>query len=150
MSEARKISVPRGYVFALWLLGFLFLLRVAGQALVAFLDVRFLPAMSEWYSGLIPYRPLLAAQFLILILQLKINLDVSRGRGTFARSQPALGRFLLWFSAIYFASMAVRYAATMAAYPERRWLGGTIPIFFHFVLAGYLFTLGRLYSRRSL
>jgi hypothetical protein len=44
--------------------------------------------------------------------------------------------------------MLLRYAVTMAVHPERRWLGtGTIPIVFHWVLAAYLFTLGRFHAR---
>jgi hypothetical protein len=148
MVEVQKITVPGGYVFTLWLLSFLFVLRVSGQALVAFLGVSFLPPMSEWDSGLIPYRPHLAIQCLILLLQLKINLEISRGRGFFARAGPRVGRFLLWSSAIYFVSMALRYGITMARYPERRWLGGAIPIVFHFVLAGYLFALSRYHLGR--
>ena len=41
----------------LWALLALFIGRVVGQALVAFLDVQFLPAMPRWYSGLMPYEP---------------------------------------------------------------------------------------------
>ena len=41
--------------WVLWTLLALFVLRVTGQALVAFLEVGFLPPMSEWYSGLLPY-----------------------------------------------------------------------------------------------
>ena len=33
----------------------LFGIRVVGQALVAFLDVAWLPAMDTWDSGLLPY-----------------------------------------------------------------------------------------------
>lgn len=36
---------------ALWTLLALFLLRVAGQAIVAFAVVPWLPPMAEWYSG---------------------------------------------------------------------------------------------------
>lgn len=46
----------------LWTLLALFALRVAGQALVAFSDVRFLPPMQAWYSGLMPYPYLLPSQ----------------------------------------------------------------------------------------
>jgi hypothetical protein len=42
--------------------------------------------------------------------------------------------------------MVLRYVLVMAYYPERRWFTGTIPIFFHWVLAGYCFVLGKYYS----
>ena len=37
--------------------------------------------------------------------------------------------------------MAIRYVVVMTLVPEMRWFHGTIPIFFHFVLAGYIYTL---------
>ena len=42
----------------------LFVLRVLGQALVAFFDVSFLPSMPHWYSGLMRYEYLLPSQLL--------------------------------------------------------------------------------------
>ena len=137
----------RRYAPVSWVLLALFCLRVIGQMLVASLNVTFLPPMEEWYSGLIPYPILLVLQWMIIIVLIKVCLDFSRGYGFFAVPKGALGRFLLWFSYLYFSSMVVRYGITMAFYPERRWFGGTLPIFFHFVLAGYLFTLGRFHDR---
>ena len=40
---------------------------------------------------------------------------------------------------IYAASMVLRYVLTMTYRPEMRWFGGTLPIPFHFVLAGFLY-----------
>ena len=48
----------RRCMIAMWMLLGLFVLRVVGQVLVAFFDVRFLPPMSQWYSGLLPYPQL--------------------------------------------------------------------------------------------
>ena len=42
----------------------------------------------------------------------------------------------------YFAAMVIRYTAIMARHPDRRWLGGTIPIAFHCVLAAFIFMVG--------
>jgi hypothetical protein len=129
-------------------LAFLFLLRVVGQALVAFAGVTVLPAMSEWYSGLLPYRLLLPLQIAILALQALISLQLVRGHGVLVTPRPRVGRVLIMLSVVYFLTMALRYAVTMTWYPERRWLGtGTIPIVFHWVLAAYLFTLGRHHAR---
>jgi ABC-type transport system involved in cytochrome c biogenesis permease subunit len=116
-----------------------------GQVLVAFFGVTFLPPMSEWYSALITYPVLLPIQIVILFLQTKISLDIWGGVGFFARRRPRAGRALCWFSYVYFLAMVVRYVLTMYLYPERRWLSGTIPIFFHWVLATYVFVLGRYY-----
>ncbi len=129
------------YAAVLWILTLLFGLRVVGQMLVAFFGVTFLPPMPEWYSGLVPYPLLLPVQIAILLIQTRINFGVARGWNS-GRS-PRLGLVLVWFSAGYFAVMLLRYILTMAWYPERRWLGGTIPIVFHWVLAAYLCVLGR-------
>jgi len=128
----------------LWLLTGLFALRVAGQALVAFLHVGFLPAMSEWYSGLVPYPVLLPVQLVMLAIMGKINVDLAAGTGAFAIARPRFGRGLRWFAVIYFLSMVARYVVTMTLRPEQRWLGGTIPIVFHWVLAAYIFVWGGL------
>ena len=137
------------YALGLGCLAGAFLLRVLGQVLVAFLHVDFLPPMREWYLGLIPYHVLLPIQIVILAVQALISRDVWRDSGFFAGHRPRLGRGLCWFSCVYFLGMLLRYILTMAYYPERRWFGGTIPIFFHFVLAGYLYVLGRYYEQTS-
>jgi hypothetical protein len=134
---------------AMWLLLALFVLRVVGQMLVAFLGVSFLPPMDEWYSGLMSYPILLPVQWVIVVMLSAICIDVSRGRGIFAQPNRRAGMFLKWFSVVYFASMIARYAITMTAHPERRWLHDTIPIWFHMVLASYLFVLSRYHSAGS-
>jgi hypothetical protein len=128
----------------------LFLLRVVGQALVAFADVRFLPPMSEWYSGLLPYPILLPTQLAILVVQAWIAYDFARGRGVFVTARPRIGRAVVALGFVYFAVMVARYVLTMTWHPERRWLGtGTIPIVFHWILAAYLVTLGRYHARAA-
>jgi len=125
----------------------LFALRVLGQALVAFFSVRWLPSMAWWYSGLVPYPILLAIQLVMLILMAKITMDILRGAGIFARQRPNWSRFLVGFSALYAGTMALRYILTMLFRPELRWFGHTIPIFFHFVLAGFIFILGLYHAK---
>lgn len=126
---------------ALRLLLGLFVLRVAGQLAVALGVAPFLPPMREWYSGLIPYGPLLASQLVIIALLAAICRDLARGHGYFARRRSWLHRPLSILAWLYAASMIVRYAVTMAMYPERRWTGGAIPIVFHLVLATFLLVL---------
>ena len=72
---------PRRLAPLLWLLWLAFVLRVAGQMLVAFAGVEWLPPMSEWMSGLMPYPYLLPAQWLIVVVLGWVCLDFSRGRG---------------------------------------------------------------------
>jgi hypothetical protein len=133
---------PQWHGTVLGFLTLLFFLRVLGQFLVAFFSVNWLPAMEHWYSGLLPYPPLLAIQLVILLVMTRISVNISRDAGYFARKRPAWSRFLTSFSAIYAGAMVLRYALTMIFRPEMRWLGGTIPIFYHFVLAAFLFALG--------
>ena len=134
------------YAVGLAVLAVAFYLRVLGQALVAFLSVDFLPPMPAWYSGLIPYPVLLPIQLVILGFQAKISADIWHGTGLFARLRPRAGRLLIAVSIVYFAAMVVRYAVTMYLHPDQRWLGGTIPIVFHVVLAAYLFVLGKYFA----
>ena len=146
--RAPAISI-RPYAVLLAVLAALFLLRVAGQALVAFAGTPGLPPMGEWYSGLMPYSLLLPAQVLILGVQGWMCADFARGDGYWVRPRPRLGQWLARASYVYAGAMAVRYVVTMALHPERRWLGtGTIPIVFHWVLAVYLFTFARFHTRR--
>jgi hypothetical protein len=139
----------RTYSIVLSVLALAFFLRLLGQALVAFFDVDFLPSMAQWYSGLLRYSVLLPIQLLILAAQAKISWDIWHGAGFFATLQPRTGMRLCWFGYVYFAAMVLRYVLTMTFYPERRWFTGTIPIFFHWVLAAYLFVLGRFAAGRD-
>ena len=132
----------RRYATVLWILLALFCLRVVGQMLVAFLHVGFLPPMEEWYSGLMAYRWLLPSQFLIIFLYAKISIDFRRGRGFLVVPRRGLGTGLLIFGSLYFLAMIARYVIRMTLLPEERWFGGTIPIFFHLVLASFLLVLG--------
>jgi hypothetical protein len=122
---------------ALRVLTALFAARVVGQALVAYVDVTGLPAMEAWSSGLLPYPVLLPSQLVILLVQVVIDRGLRRGKGFFAR--PHSGRILQWFSCVYALSMVMRYAVLRSH---------LIPIVFHWVLAAYLFTLGRLMGGR--
>jgi hypothetical protein len=126
----------------LWFLLALFCLRVIGQMLVAFLGVPFLPPMEEWYSGLLPYPWLLPSQFLIILLYGKVCLDFTRQRGFFFTPCPSLGKPLLIFGWIYFGAMVIRYVVRMSFYPDERWFGGAIPIFFHWILATFILLVG--------
>ncbi len=120
----------------------LFSLRVAGQLVVAVVDVGFLPPFDEWQSGLLPYPLLVASQIAILIAMAVIINNFIRGHGFFVTLGARTSQSLRMLATVYFVSMIVRYIAMMALYPELLWFTGTIPIWFHFVLAGFLYTLG--------
>jgi hypothetical protein len=134
----RAVTASRTYAIWLCTLLVLFCFRVAGQMLVAFANVTFLPPMKEWYSGLLPYQYLLPIQFLIIVLFTKICLDLYRGHGFFAVPRRGLGTSLQRFGILYLMAMIIRYILRMSLYPDQRWTGGSIPIFFHWILAAYL------------
>lgn len=138
-NKARKNRL----VVLLWVLLFLFVLRVLGQMLVATGWGWFLPPMHRWSSGLLTYRYLLPLQIVIIILYAKVCLSFTRGEGFMVVPRRKLGRALLVLGMVYFAGMIIRYAVTMALCPERRWTGGSIPIFFHLVLSAFILSLGR-------
>lgn len=146
--KAHGKEQPRRYASWLWVLLALFCLRVIGQMLVAVFDVSFLPPMEEWYSGLIPYRWLLPTQFLIILVFGKVCIDFTRGEGFFVVARRRVGTSLLAFGWVYFGVMVLRYVIRMSLYPDERWLGGTIPIFFHWVLAGFVLLVGHYHGTR--
>lgn len=133
----------------LWTLLFIFILRVLGQMFVALGWQGFLPPMKEWYSGLIPYPWLIVCQIAIIILCGKISLSFSRGKGFFVTPCRGLGQGLLIFGSLYFGAMVIRYILRMTFHPEARWLGGTIPIFLHWVLAIFLLMVGHFHWKYS-
>jgi hypothetical protein len=141
--------IPLRYPLVLGITTFLFVARVLGQALVASGGVGFLPPFERWYSGLMPYWLLLPVQIIMIAVMLKIVRDFARGAGYFVALRPRTGSILMWFSYLYAFAMAVRYVVTMTLHPELRWFTGTIPIWFHFVLAAFLYTLGRYQVRRT-
>lgn len=140
---------PRRLAVILWILLFLFVLRVAGQLLVAVgWGNTFLPPMEEWSSGLVPYPLLLPAQILIVFLYGKVCLDFTRGSGFFVSPRRSLGSPLLIFGWLYLAVMLARYVVRMSLYPSERWTGGSIPIFLHWVLATFILLVGSYHRRR--
>lgn len=126
----------------LWALLLLFVLRVTGQLLVVAGWGGPLPPFEQWSSGILPYPVLVVAQVLIVAAYGKVCLDFTRGQGFFVRRRRGLGRGLLVFAALYWAAMIARYVVRMTRMPDQRWLGGTIPIFFHFVLATFILVVG--------
>jgi hypothetical protein len=134
--------VETAYIAGLWLGTALFLLRVLGQLYVALYRPPFLPPMQAWYSGLLPYPLLLPSQILFLMFMAIVATDFTERSGQFYVTSPTTGRALTVSGSIYFGSMLVRYLIRMARHPEARWLGGTIPILLHCVLASFVLLTG--------
>jgi hypothetical protein len=137
---------PTALCYYLWLFTVLLVGRVAGQLVVAVWAPRWLPPMSAWQSGVLPYRALVAGQAVVLTLMTWISWDFTRGAGFWVEPRPQLGLAAVWWSYLYFGAMVVRYAVRMARRPDQRWLGGTIPIIFHSLVAAFQWTFG-MYHR---
>lgn len=105
---------------SLWILLTLFILRVLGQLIVVLFAPPWLPPMEAWYSGLMAYPLLLPSQIAIIALMIWMI-----RRGPPARRWPVVA-----FATIYALAMIVRY--TILRTHE-------IPVFFHLVLATFLF-----------
>jgi hypothetical protein len=123
----------------LWSLLGLFALRVLGQVLVAFFDVRFLPPMESWYSGLMPYEYLLPSQIVLIAVMTWICIDFTRANGLFFTEKRFFASAWLWFGYVYLAAMLAR-AVFLWDHP--------IPIVFHWVLAAFVITVGLSHRRR--
>jgi len=141
------MSDPHAYSFPLWLFTVLLFLRVSGQLVVVLRAPAWLPPMAQWQSGLVPYPFLLATQVVVLVLMIGIAVDFSRGAGFWVQPLPRLGRVVLVWSYLYAGAMVVRYIIRMARRPDQRWLGGTIPIVFHCVVAAFQWTFGQYHVR---
>ena len=138
---------PAAYSPWLWLFTVLLFLRVTGQIVVVLYAPRWLPPMHQWQSGLLPYPVLLLGQAIVLALMVWICVDFSRHAGIFVQPYPGRGQYVVWFGSAYFVGMVLRYIIWMWRRPDQRWLGGTIPIIFHCVVAAFIFTFGTYHVR---
>ena len=125
-------------------------LRVAGQLVVFLRAPAWLPPMAQWQSGLVPYAFLLSTQAVVLVPDvLDCDPTSARGSGVWVQPLPRLGRVVLVWSYLYAGAMVVRYVIRMARRPDQRWLGGTIPIIFHSVLAAFQWTFAQYHAGGS-
>jgi len=118
----------------------LFLGRVVGQILVATTAPSWLPPMTRWYSGLMPYRYLLPTQIVFLAVMTAMTIALDRRAAPLGTLSATVGTWIVWASYVYALGMVARSIRYALAKPERR--GVLIPIVFHFVLAAFLFAYG--------
>jgi uncharacterized protein len=130
----------------LLVLSLLFAVRVVGQLVVILRAPEWLPPMESGQWNLMPYRLLLPIQLVFLAVMAWLAVSFLAEKGVAAEPRPALGWFLIAASGIYAGAMAVRYVVRMRRRTDQRWLGGTIPIFFHWVLASFLYVLGSYHA----
>ena len=135
-----RLPSARAYAFVMAVLLGLFLGRVVGQILVVASAPPWLPPMARWYSGLMPYRYLLPTQILFLVLMTAMVIGVGRRSPPLGTPSVRAGGWIVWGSYVYALGMVARSIRYALAAPEHH--GVLIPIVFHFVLAGFLFTYG--------
>lgn len=137
---AARPRSPADVAPTLWFFTGLFVLRVAGQVLVALRPQAWLPPMAQW--NLLPYPILLPIQLVIIAVMVWVDRSFTLNAVAPALNDAHGGSLLVALSAVYAAAMVIRYALRMGRRPDQRWFGGTIPIVFHVVLAAYLYVLG--------
>jgi hypothetical protein len=133
-------ATERERIAILWTCLGLFFLRVLGQIEVWLLAPAWLPSMEYWYSGLVSYPLLLPAQIVLLMAMAVVVMDETRGRT--ARSARA-ARTIRALALAYFAAMLLRLFVQAARGADDALAAGGIPIAFHWVLALFLYELGR-------
>ena len=124
-------------ILLLWTCLGLFLLRVLAQLYVAIYSVAWLPPMKAWYSGLIPYPLLFPLQILVLMAMTVFSCDNTRKVGCFYVTQPKIKSRLKIISLAYFLVMVARYILQTVFHLQ----DGSLPIFFHWILAAYIYLL---------
>jgi len=137
----------RPYSTILWILFLLFCFRVLAQLFQYFFNSELLPPFESFQSGTLPYGLLLIFQLIIILIYARIAFRVSKGT-IIARKER--GRRLVALGSIYLGVMLTRYMLRMAMFPSERWFGGTIPIFFHIILALFIITIGIYHKKKAL
>jgi uncharacterized protein len=140
---------PAALAYVLWFCTVLLIGRVLGQVVVVLWAPRWLPPMEQWQSGLLPYPVLLIGQAVVLVLMVWISIDFSRAAGFWVEPHRRLGLAAVVWSYCYAGAMVLRYIVRMVRRPDQRWLGGTIPIIFHTVVAAFQWTFGMYHVTMS-
>lgn len=140
MTARTAVMAERERIAILWTCLGLFFLRVLGQIEVWLIAPEWLPPMEYWYSGLVAYPLLLPAQIVLLMVMAVVVMDETRGK----KLRTARGsRTMRTLALVYFAVMLMRLFVQAARGAEDALAAGGIPIAFHWVLALFLYELGR-------
>ncbi len=113
----------------------LFLVRVVAQLVQWASPTVLLPPFEAWQGSGLPYPVLLASQFMILTVMVWAIRRRHAGRRVFPRRLAAPA---LWFAIAYLLSMLVRLAAGFTLLSDVAWFAGSLPAYFHLVLAAFL------------
>ncbi|WP_129644833.1 hypothetical protein [Peristeroidobacter agariperforans] len=143
MNSLHALESNRGRVIVLWACTFLFWLRVVGQLEVLLAAPSWLPPMSDWYSGLIPYPLLVPVQIAILMLMSALAMrEMQAGRRASSDSSHGMP-WVRRFAVAYFVVMVLRLVFQFARGADNLTDAGGIPVAFHWVLALFLLVLAR-------
>jgi hypothetical protein len=134
------VVYARERICLLWTCVVLFLLRVLGQLEALLVQPDWLPPMEDWYSGYVPYSILLPAQ--IVLLMVMAMLAAAETRHSASQPKP-WRRWARVLAIVYFLAMLTRLIIQYARGVPDIISAGGIPIAFHWVLALFLYTLGR-------
>ncbi len=121
----------------LWLCIGSFFARVVGQLEVLLLAPDWLPPMSSWTSGLLPYPVLLPLQIALLMLMSTAAFRERTGRQA-EGAKPRTAKLLRLLAGVYFLVMAIRLCIVIRVFGSDYYLHGAIPVAFHWVLALFL------------
>ncbi len=138
MEVVGKKDRSSAYATALWVLVFLFCLRVIGQLIQLLSPVAWLPPLSAWQGSKLPYSILLACQLVIIFLMFRVS---GRHASGSVQRRPRLGKWLLFVGGVYFLTMAARLVIGLADLSGNVWFHRPIPAFFHLVLASFVLLL---------
>lgn len=130
-----------------WLLAILtalFSLRVAGQAIQAWLPQPWLPPFAAFQGSGLGYASLLSSQLLILIVMTRVSWRVHSGA---LRPRAGTGHVLVWIGAVYLGGSLLRIGVGLALPSAPAWFRVWIPGVFHLVLAGFILIAADFHRR---
>lgn len=134
-----RFSSPSTHQYArlLWLLTFLFLARVSGQAIQHWMSLPYLPDFDSFQGSRLPYWALLLSQLAILALMFAFSWRMQTGS---LHPRPAIGCWLKWLGGFYMIISLGRIMIGLIFSAAPAWFSTWLPAFFHIVLAGYILT----------
>lgn len=139
-ASKKRVRLRNGYVGSLSFFTLLFALYAFGQAIAFNWEAGFLPNMWEWSGSPVRYSAQLQAHFIILGVMARIFRDVATKKGFFSLAPIWVGENLRWLSYLYCLSIVARFVFALASSPEKSWFEHLLPICFHIILAGYMYT----------
>jgi uncharacterized protein len=145
MSAGSSTPVPsRRYAPWLWLLTFLFVLRVAAQPAALRFGTSPLPQFDAWHSGVVPYPLLLMTQLGIVVWLVHTAWTFSTGS---VAARYRLGVAMLAFGTVYLTTMLARLVLGATLLSDHGWFARPLPTIFHIFLAAYILIYGHFHVR---